>query len=561
MKINKFKINPSMLVFIFIIFAVIMGLSMYSSYISQKNATIEMMTHSSQQLSNSIRKASRNTIIGYKLFTHHFREQLTTKLKYLDYLDLHNDLTPQKLSAYAEKESFNAIYILDPAGNQIITNSPEEMPDLPDQPYKMLNQGQITDWGFNILTVPHKNEKRFTVGIHRSKGGTIIGTIPASRVLNVKNVIYINSLLDSIANDSSIEFIALQDSHRVLHKTTEISLSGFREDPIIQKTFQTKSIQYRITQYDGHKILEVLNYLRIFKSQIYVVRIGLNYSPIQKIQKDAFKQASLRLVILILIGFMMLAYSISMQNVKLLQKEKDKITEEVYELQANLRQKEKLSVIGELAAGVAHKIRNPLNAISMTMQRLKSEFKVKQDQTEYNSLIKVLRKEINHISKIINQFLEFSKPPSITKSKTNLNKIINNVLELYKRKIEKKGIELNWYPEKEITVQIDGDKIKQCLINLLENAADATSKNGKINIYLNKNEQNAILKIEDTGKGIKDADLKKIFNLYFTTKTNGTGIGLAEVYRIIDEHEGKIEVDSSPEQGTTFTIKLPIKEA
>ncbi|MCF7740206.1 MAG: GHKL domain-containing protein [Candidatus Marinimicrobia bacterium] len=561
MKLKKINISPYMLLFLFIIFVIILGLSLYSNYISQKNATIEMMTHSSHQLSSTIRKASRNTIIAYRLFLHHFNEQLISDLRYLDYLDLNNDLNQKNLTEYAHQERFNAIYVLDKNGNVEITNTDEEMPELPADTYNDLNEGKFKKRTFDILPARNQQEKRFTVGIHRSKGGTIIGNIKASKVLNVKNIIYINSLLDSIANNPSIEFIALQDSHQVLHKTTDRPLTNYYEDPLVQETFRTKSIHYRISQFDGHKILEVFNYLRIFDSSRYVVQIGLNYSPIQKIQKNALKQASLRLFILIIIGFMMIAYSISTQNVRLLQKKKDKITKEVYSLQADLRQKEKLSVIGELAAGVAHKIRNPLNAISMTIQRLGSEFKVKNDQSEYNSLLKILNKEINNIGEIITQFLQFSRPTAISRSRTNLNKLTQKVVDLYSVKAEKQSIDLNFNPNSKIIAHLDDDKIKQCLINLVENAMDAINGSGAVHIDLKKKEQEAVLIVEDTGPGIDDENLSKIFNLYFTTKPDGTGIGLAQVYRIIAEHDGRIEADSPPGKGAIFTIYLPLKES
>ncbi|MCF7886636.1 MAG: ATP-binding protein [Candidatus Marinimicrobia bacterium] len=560
MNLRKIKINPYMLLFLFIIFVIILGLSLYSNYISQKNATIEMMTHFSHQLSSSIRKASRNTIIAYRLFLHHFKEQLTSDLRYLDYLDANNDLTIKKLSNYANQENFNAIYILDTNGQIIMKNTDEEMPELPSHSFKILNEGRVKKRAFNILPACNTNEKRFTVGIHRTRGGTIIGNIPATRVLNVKNTIYINSLLDSIATDPSIEFIAIQDSNKVQYSTGKISLSKYLDDPLLRKTFQSKGIHYRITHYNNHKVLEVLNYLQIFPSTIYIIRIGLDYSPIQKIQKNALKQASLRLFILIILGFIMIAYSVSMQNVRLLKEEKEKITREVYSLQADLRQKERLSAIGELAAGVAHKIRNPLNAISMTIQRLGAEFKVKKDQLEYNSLLKILNKEIKNISKIVTQFLKFSKPTCISRSSVNIAQLIERVVELYSMKAAKQNITFHWLAKDKIIANLDEDKIKQCIINLIENALDAISDSGSINIELKQENRQAVLSIADTGTGIEKENLSKIFNLYFTTKADGTGIGLAQVYRIIAEHEGRIDVTSIPNRGTTFTIYLPLKD-
>jgi len=558
---KKFKISPSMLIIVFIIFSLILGLSLYSSYIAQKNAAIEMLKHSSFQLSKTIEKASRNTQIGYRLFLHQFKEKMFADLRYIHHLHKNNHLDKEKLITFVKEESYSDIFFLDTKGTLSLSSDIDPPLFLPKKKKETLLSGKLTTVDFGIIRLPGTTEKRLIVGLHCDQGGAIIGTKRASKVLTVNNIINVDTLLSSITSDSSIKYIVIQNTTTFLNSTTSYPLSQFPTDPLLHKALTEKKLQWRIATFQGEKILETINHAALLGKKNCIIRIGLDYSPIQKIQTDALKQATIRLFILALVGFFMIAYSIVLQNNQLLENEKTRVTAEITDLQKHLTQKEKLSALGELAAGVAHKIRNPLNAISMVIQRLTSEFDVQKNQEEYHKLSAIVKKETQNISGIINQFLQFSRPNKFCKTHCNVSEIIHNVIQLYAIKTKQKNISLIFEnPEQRITGYLDDDKIKQTLINLLENAIAATPPEGKITITAQDIEENIIIKISDTGLGIKPENLSKIFNLYFTTKADGTGIGLAQVYRIIAEHDGNIQVDSEPKAGTTFTLTLPKKE-
>jgi two-component system sensor histidine kinase HydH len=220
---------------------------------------------------------------------------------------------------------------------------------------------------------------------------------------------------------------------------------------------------------------------------------------------------------------------------------------------------ERLSALGNLAAGVAHEIRNPLNAISITVQRLKSEFEPRKDQEEYLSFIQTVLNEIKRLDNIINQFLSLAKAQKLTLVSTDMNKFLNEVIGLVEMDAGDKNIQVIRTIEKLPELRIDPDEMKKALLNIMLNGVQAMPQGGELRINASPDELkgNVIIKIKDSGVGISQENLSTIFQPYFSTKAKGTGIGLSIAYRIISDHKGKIGVESEVGKGTTFTITLP----
>lgn len=231
---------------------------------------------------------------------------------------------------------------------------------------------------------------------------------------------------------------------------------------------------------------------------------------------------------------------------------------EIKKMENQIKQREKLSAMGELASGVAHEIKNPLNSIYMISQRLKKEFKPKENNTEFESLTGALIAEINRINKIIMQFLKFARPPKLNLSEVNSNVLINEVKILIESSAKEKGIDFQIDEKDEITMKIDKDQMKQVLINILQNSLDATHNGGYIKLQFYTHKKKAFFIIEDNGEGIAKENLPKIFNLYYSTKQTGTGLGLSIVQQIISQHNGNISVESQLGKGTKFIIELPL---
>jgi PAS domain S-box-containing protein len=228
-------------------------------------------------------------------------------------------------------------------------------------------------------------------------------------------------------------------------------------------------------------------------------------------------------------------------------------------LEEESKRKEKLSAMGELASGVAHEIRNPINAIGMIAQRLDKEFKVENEKEEYHSITSLLRSEVTRVNKIITQFLSYAKPLSLQIKKINSKTFFDDIYRLFSDQAKLKGVELIKSSDHSFDMMIDPELIKQSLMNLVQNAIDAVEKKGKVEINYFRRGLNLIIEIADNGKGIHENVKNKIFDLYYTSKPEGTGLGLSIVQKIIAEHNGTIEVFSEINKYTKFKITIPQK--
>lgn len=227
-------------------------------------------------------------------------------------------------------------------------------------------------------------------------------------------------------------------------------------------------------------------------------------------------------------------------------------------MENQIQRKERLAAMGELASGVAHEIRNPLNSIGTIVQQLRKDFKPKENGDEYDTLSELVYKEVKRINNTIESFLKFAKPLPLTPTEFDTNNFFNEIKNQYKVMLNAREITFENISNKNFFVYWDRNQIQQVFVNLIENAVDAMTGGGKIIVRVNELPQNSlIIEFSDTGKGISEETIPKIFNLYFTTKAEGNGIGLSIVQKIINEHGGEISVQSKKDNGTKFIIVLP----
>jgi PAS domain S-box-containing protein len=233
----------------------------------------------------------------------------------------------------------------------------------------------------------------------------------------------------------------------------------------------------------------------------------------------------------------------------------DDITEKIA-LQQQLLTSEKLASLGLLSAGIAHEINTPLTGISSYVQMLQKSFP--RDDPKLKLLQKI-ESQTDRVAKIIKTLLNFSRQPDFSFYRVDLSKIIKEILSLVEYKLKKMNIEVELNFSQNSIVWANGERLQQVFVNLILNAIDAMPNGGKLAIELSQNRSEAIIKIKDTGVGIKKEHLPHIFDPFFTTKGlgKGTGLGLSISYAIIREHEGQILVDSEVGKGTTFIIKIP----
>ncbi|WP_397537320.1 nitrogen regulation protein NR(II) [Rummeliibacillus pycnus] len=218
-------------------------------------------------------------------------------------------------------------------------------------------------------------------------------------------------------------------------------------------------------------------------------------------------------------------------------------------------QSEKLKMAGEIAAGVAHEIRNPLTVISGFVQMMNDD-----QNSPYSFYTNLIDSEIDRINLIISEFLVLSKPHSMNPIDFKIDKVLSDILTLYKPELQARNIALSeHWNDNDIAITGDANHIKQVLINLIKNAVEAIEKDGAIKLTIEKTStQFCSISIEDTGLGMKKEVVDHIFEPFYTTKPDGTGLGMMITEKIIQDHHGHIEIDSTYGEGTEITISLPL---
>jgi len=229
--------------------------------------------------------------------------------------------------------------------------------------------------------------------------------------------------------------------------------------------------------------------------------------------------------------------------------------------EARLRRAENLASLTTLAAGVAHEIKNPLGSISIHLQLLQKAFakKIKTFDAKIEKYFKVLKEEVNRLNLIVVDFLFAVRPMTLDLREGDINKLISQLIEFVRYELEQAKILCLLELEENLPfILFDERYMKQALLNLVKNAQAAMPRGGILTIATNRIDNDIRILFSDTGVGISEENLSKIFEPYFTTNEAGTGLGLTQVFKIIREHKGEISVNSKEGEGTDFEILLPV---
>lgn len=232
-------------------------------------------------------------------------------------------------------------------------------------------------------------------------------------------------------------------------------------------------------------------------------------------------------------------------------------SESMRQIENELEVSRRLADLGRLTSGVGHEVKNPINAIVVHLELLRDKLARKDASAERH--VDVIHNEIRRLDRVVQTLIDFSRPVELDLAVQDLRSIVNTVLTLAEPDLAQRSVRVaSTMPLHPVYVRVDADMIQQALLNVLLNGAQAMADGGELRVELRQNVHEASLRIVDQGCGIPREILGRIFNLYFTTKRDGTGIGLAMTYRILQLHNGSVQVESEVDVGTQFTLRLPV---
>ena len=214
-----------------------------------------------------------------------------------------------------------------------------------------------------------------------------------------------------------------------------------------------------------------------------------------------------------------------------------------------------------LTRELIHEIRNPLNSINLNLQILEEDLSPenRNSPADLQDRVRRIRREVERLDRILTDFRRYAKLPQLTFENCNLAMLIEEVLDFNEPEAQRQNVQVNREIEKLPSVQLDPSQFKQALLNLIINGVQAMEDGGTLTVRAKPSNGRIQIDVEDTGQGIPLEQLNKIFDLFVSSKEEGTGVGLAIAKRVIEGHGGRINVESTPGQGTKFSISLPVK--
>ena len=239
-------------------------------------------------------------------------------------------------------------------------------------------------------------------------------------------------------------------------------------------------------------------------------------------------------------------------------------TESVREIENELELSSRLAAIGRLTSGVGHEVKNPINAIVVHLELLRTKLNLAGSDSRAVRHLDIIESEIQRLDRVVQTLVDFSRPVELQLRDQDLRSVVSSVLMLATAELETRNVHVvSTLPPNVMLAKIDADLIKQAILNIVLNGAQAMEEvgGGELSVQLREEGRMGVLSIMDRGPGIPESIKDKIFDLYFTTKKEGSGIGLAMAYRILQLHNGRIDVQSSGITGTIFVLRIPLLTA
>ncbi len=393
--------------------------------------------------------------------------------------------------------------------------------------------------------------ERIAAGVKRPAGGAIVVNVDATAVAELRQPASLEALLEEITSASpEIAYTTFT------HEEGRLAFGDLPAEPLA-----SPSPGERERVVEGRPVLEFATNVPLAEGEAAELRLGMRLDGVRRVEQ----RMVLRLLAALLAAGTLVALAFGLTG---LRRRYGVLSEKHARAEAALRRRDRLAAMGELASTVAHEIRNPLNAVGLTAQRLRREFldarpseETPADRAEAEELLGVMADETKRIDRIVQQFLDYARPPALRIEPTDLGALVRDLGERLRAQAESRGVSLEIDTAAAGSAQVDPAQLRQALDNLVRNAVDATDDGGQVTVVARTRRDGHAIEVRDTGRGIEPDHLAKIFDLYFTTKPEGTGVGLAVTQQIVTAHEGAIEVDSEPGAGTTMTVRLPRREA
>jgi signal transduction histidine kinase len=480
-------------------------------------------------------------------------EYLLEAIHRVDQLDREKPLDSSEFQSLIGQYHITSIEIYDSKGNRL-KGWPSSLTSTERKLFLRELVEKRQPVAIDLFGKPFSEDQLFSIAIWRRTNPEIIALyLNGEQMKRLLWQFAIQRAISDIGLREGILYISIQDSSFNTLANTNPNLVGKREeDSFLMKSLQSDQVYSRHYQpVKGEEIFEVVKSFSLKDKTKGLIRIGYSPKEIDPVLGQIKKNIALSIFFFLILGISAISLIWVNQN-RHLRRMKD--------MEDRIQLAERLSSLGHLAAGVAHEIRNPLNAMGMGLQRLKREFLPPDEskREEYISFMELILKEIRRVNEIIEQFLTLSRPFQLNLRKSSLQDLLNDLVTLFREEASSLGIAL-WaeIPSDLPLIKVDPERLTQAFINIMKNGMQAMEKGGTLRIETKSLKEGVEVAISDSGSGILPEQMEKIFNYYYTTKDKGIGLGLPLAHRIIEAHGGHLKIESRVGSGTKVTVILP----
>ncbi|MBI2216881.1 MAG: hypothetical protein HYU51_06245 [Candidatus Rokubacteria bacterium] len=386
----------------------------------------------------------------------------------------------------------------------------------------------------------------------RSFRGIIAVHADAESILTFRRAIGVERQLEELGRQPGVTQVALLGSDLTVVAHSDPTRVGTRIDDgaLAQALAERRSASRVVERAPGTSVLETVRPLAADGGHVGLLAIDFSTDAMERAwQRDVRGALWLGAAVLGLgIAGMGLIFWTQQRHLR-----------ELSALEAEMERRERLAALGDVAAAFAHEVRNPLNAVSMGLQRLASEF-VPEPAEEYGRFVSVIQGEVRRLNTIVEQFIALARPLPLKPARFALGDLFGELAALLEPEARRAGVTLAVEGGGVASIVADRDRLKQVLLNLVLNAIQAMGGSGRVAISAERARDGVVLAVADTGPGIAPEALARVFDPYFTTKRGGLGLGLTIARRIVEAHGGAIDVESHAGRGTRFRVRLPERE-
>jgi signal transduction histidine kinase len=480
-------------------------------------------------------------------------EYLLEAIHRADQMDREKPLNPSDLQSLIDQYHITSIEIYDSKGNPL-----RGWPSPFSFTEKKLLLGELIEKkrpvAIDLFGKPLSEDHLFSIAIWRRATPEIIALyLNGEQMKRILQQFATQRVISDIGLREGILYISVQDiSFNTLAHTDSTFIGRREEDPFFKNSLQSNRVLSRHYQSaKGEEIFEVVKPFSLQGKTMGLIRIGYSPKEIYAVLSQIKKNVALSISFFLILG---------VSAITLIWVNQNRHLKKMKELEDRIQLAERLSSLGHLAAGVAHEIRNPLNAMSIGLQRLKREY-LPQDESkreEYISFMELILKEIRRVNEIIEQFLTLSRPFQLNLRVSSPQDLLKNLVTLFQEEASSLGITLQpEIPSDLPLIKMDPERLTQAFINIMKNGMQAMGQGGILRIETKPLREGVEVIISDSGPGIPPDQVEKIFNYYYTTKEKGVGLGLPIAHRIIEAHGGQLKIESQVGSGTKVTVTLP----